>query len=288
MLESLRKKAITLASPILLVAFLSMSAVTASANENTSEKPSTPEPASTERAEKTEKSEASESGQPTISYILFAGAMKVDPAPSNRPRYATPEKYTEVLNRSESGPSQEPPPQLRKKVATAPMTVGEKFNFFVKGAFYPPGPYIQPLFTSSINELFDNDEGKKDTVGNYVADTLSRAARSFAFSVTSKFLEDFTLASAFRQDPRYHRAGSRQSTSARIKYAVSRVFVTRGNNGNDQFNASFLLGGAMTAAISNVWEREENRTTAKSFKRWGFHIGFSALGNIAAEFLGGQ
>lgn len=279
MFESFLRKAITLVSASMLATLLLGMSVTVSAGEIPVEK---------EKPSATEKAEASEADHPSISYILFSGAMKVNPAPANRPRYVTPEKYSEALSRSESVVSSNAPSQLRDRVATAPMTAAEKFKYFGKGAFYPPGPYVQPLFTGSINEAFDNDEGKKDTFKNYLADTLTRAARSFAFGVTSKFLEDFALASAFKQDPRYHRAGSRRSTGARIKYAVSRVFVTRGDNGNDQFNASFLLGGAMTAAISNVWEREENMTWGRSTKRWGIHIGFSALGNIAAEFLGGQ
>lgn len=288
MFHCLSKKAITSTLTMLFIALFLFSAKTISANELPTEKEKVlaAETSSKEKTDNKENSEKSEGGQATISYILFANAMKVEPASEIRPRYATEEKAASPLIII-SGQQQQLPSPMRDTVASAPLTSGEKFKFFVRGSFLSRGPYIQPLFSGSIQELFDNDEGKKDTVGNYVADTLSRAARSYAFGTTARFIQDFALASAFRQDPRYHRV-PRRSTGARIMYAVSRVFVTRGDNGNDQINASFLLGGAMTAAISNVWEREENKTWGRSLRRWGFNIGFSALGNIGAEFLGGQ
>jgi hypothetical protein len=212
--------------------------------------------------------------------------MKVEPASEVRPRYATEEKRLSAIE-TISGQSRQLPAPRRDTVASAPLKAGEKFKIFAKGSFYSRGAIIQPLFSGAIQELLDNDEGKKDTDGNYAADLLTRAARSYAFGTTARFTEDFLLASLFRQDPRYHRVPMR-SAKSRILYAISRVFVTRGDNGNDQFNASFLLGGAMTAAISNVWEREQNKTWGRSARRWGIHIGFSMLGNIGAEFLGGQ
>lgn len=285
MVYSPDRRTIKLTSLVVFVAFFFLSAATVSAVEDPAEaekeKPTAAEPTSKEKAD------GPETSHPNISYILFANAMKVESSPENRPRYVTPEKYAEALGSKEAA-GQNSQIQNRNRVATAPLSVGEKFDIFVKGSFYFPGPLIQPLFSGSLQELFDNDENKKDTFGNYVADTFSRAARSYAFGTTARFFQDFALPSLFKQDPRYHRKGGRHSTGERIKHAVSRVFVTRGDNGNDQFNASFLLGGAITAGISNVWEREENKTVGRSFRRWGFNIGFSALGNIAAEFLGGQ
>lgn len=289
MFYSLSKKAITFALTALFAAFFLFSSRAASAGEIPSEKEkaAATESPLKEKTDNKENVDNTETAQAKISYILFANAIKVEPASEIRPRYATEEKRLSALEVIGAQSGQPLPSPRRDTVASAPLTSGEKFKFFVKGSFLSRGPYIQPLFSGAIQELFDNDEGKKDTVGNYAADTLSRAARSFAFGTTARFLQDFALASAFRQDPRYHRVPMR-STGARIKYAISRVFVTRGDNGNDQFNASFLLGGAMTAAISNVWEREENKTWGRSLRRWGFNIGFSAIGNIGAEFLGGQ
>jgi hypothetical protein len=205
-----------------------------------------------------------------ISYIALSDAMKIERAPEDRP---------EILMSAPAAP----PPQG----STAPMSVGEKFNYFARSAFYPPGPYASALFNGLFREALDKNDGRKDTFTDYLADSMTRAARSFASSATSKFFERFAYASLFRQDPRYHKS-YKDGAGARIGYAVSRIFVTRGDRGGSQFNASYLLGGATSAAISNAWQREENRTVKKSFIRWGNHIAFTALSNILKEFLSGQ
>jgi hypothetical protein len=180
-----------------------------------------------------------------------------------------------------------PFPPGNPAVSTAPLTPGEKFRLWAK-RFISPGSYAAAAASGLWNELLDNDEGKKDTVGNYFADAATRAARSYAFGTTAGFFEKFAYASLFRQDPRYHRSDKR-GAGAKISYAVSRVFITQGDRcGCDQFNISFLAGGLTAAGISNVWEREERQTVGKTFQRWGTHIGIRALSNILREFIGGQ
>jgi hypothetical protein len=139
-----------------------------------------------------------------------------------------------------------------------------------------------------FNELLDNNEGKKDTVGDFFADSMTRAARSFGNSAANSFFEKFAYPVIFNQDPRYHRSDKR-GAGAKIKYAVSRIFVTQGDNcGCDQFNISYLAGGLTGAAVSNYWQRDDRRGVGRVFRRWGTHIGFTAVGYIIREFLGGQ
>jgi hypothetical protein len=173
------------------------------------------------------------------------------------------------------------------RASTAPMSAGEKFNLFVKGSFVLPGAIAQPIASGLFNELLDNNEGKEDTLDDFFADAMTRAARSYAFRVTSNFFEDFAYPVILRQDPRYHRS-NKDSAGGKIAYAISRVFVTQGDRSGDQPNVSFLAGGLTAAAISNVWVRDEHRNVSNTFRRWGIHIGLSALSNILREFLGGQ
>jgi hypothetical protein len=163
------------------------------------------------------------------------------------------------------------------------MTAGEKFNLFLKSSFVPPGPYAQSVFSGMFNEAFDNNEGKEDTIEDYFADSMTRAARSFGNRVANGFFEKFALATIFKQDPRYHRSRKR-GAGAKIGYAVSRLFITQGDRSGDQFNVGGLLG----AGVSNVWQREENQTVQKTFSRWGTHLMLTAFSNIVREFAGGQ
>ncbi|WP_419805082.1 carboxypeptidase-like regulatory domain-containing protein [Terriglobus sp.] len=76
--------------------------------------------------------------------------------------------------------------------------------------------------------------------------------------VTGTFLGGAILPSIFRQDPRYFYRGT-GSTKSRLWYAVSRAFVTRGDNGKTQVNYSGLLGDFGTGAISNLYAAKEDR-----------------------------
>jgi hypothetical protein len=181
-----------------------------------------------------------------------------------------------------------PRPAAAAAASTAPMTNGEKFSYFFRGRFLSIGAYARPIFTGMFNELLDNNEGKKDTVGDFFADSMTRAARSFGNSAANGFFEKFFFPVIFNQDPRYHRSDKR-GAGAKIKYAVSRIFVTQGDNcGCDQFNISYLAGGLTGAAVSNYWQRDDRRGVGRVFRRWGTHIGFTAVGYIIREFLGGQ
>jgi hypothetical protein len=120
-----------------------------------------------------------------------------------------------------------------------------------------------------------------------MADAMTHAARSFAFRSTAGFFEKFAYATIFKQDPRYHRSNN-VGFGAKVGYAISRVFITQGDRGGRQFNASFIVGGLSAAGMSNLWERDEHVNVGDTFVRWGEHVGFTALFNVFREFLGGQ
>jgi len=167
------------------------------------------------------------------------------------------------------------------------MTPGEKFERYARGTFLSPGAYGQSIFAGLFNELRDKDDKPDFDTGDFFGDAMTRAARSYAFRVTSGFLEKFALPSILRQDPRYHRS-DRTGTGAKLAYAISRLFVTQGDRSGDQVNASFLLGAAGASAIANVWEREDRRDFKHSATRFGVHLGLTAFSNILREFVGGQ
>jgi hypothetical protein len=167
----------------------------------------------------------------------------------------------------------------------APLTVKEKFNYFFTRSFLSPMPYATAIASGAFGEWIDDDHHHHAKPGDFAADSATRAARSFAFGTSTNFFEKFAYASLFKQDPRYYKS-EKTGAGARIAYAVSRLFVTRSDQGASQFNISFIAGGLTSAGLSNVWERDERRTAAKTMKRWGLHVGFAAAANILHEFIG--
>ncbi|HXU38451.1 MAG TPA: hypothetical protein VN937_18995 [Blastocatellia bacterium] len=187
-------------------------------------------------------------------------------------------------NASNSPPSGNSQPASPTPSAVAPLTSHQKFTYFARSSFWSPTPYALSVLSGVFGEATDKDHGRHMTAGDFAADSMTHAARSFAFRSTAGFFEKFAFASAFKQDPRYFR--SDKKGFARIGYAVSRIFVTQGDNGNNQFNSSFLAGGLVTAGISNLWSRPEDQTVSSTFSRFGTHVAYRALSNIIKELFG--
>ncbi len=207
------------------------------------------------------------------------------PEPASRPRRVA--KLAASVN-STAKPLPVPSPPQSTVASTAPMTAGEKFGYWFHSRFLSFGAYGSAVASGMFRELQDNDDFKKDTVGNFFADSMTRAARSYAFGTTAGFFEKAVFASLFRQDPRYHRSG-KTGAGAKIGYAVTRVFVTQGDRcGCHQFNASFLLGGAAASGAATLWERRERTGPMHTVARYYNHIAITALFNIVKEFVGGQ
>ena len=168
---------------------------------------------------------------------------------------------------------------------TSPMTPTDKFNYFLRKSFMPPWPYAMSIVGGVVSQALDTKDKKhRENAGEFMVGSLEHAARSFAFRTTANFFEKFAYASLFKQDPRYH-PSENQGFGSRLGYAISRVFVTQGDHGGNQFNASFLLGGLTAAGISNAWEQDKHVNVQDTFKRWGTHIGITALTNVMHELF---
>ena len=287
MLNLLHRSAVRSSMAVLLAACLfSLTApLAAAADSNKDAGMSTAAPERTE-----DSSSNPEVKLPSVLYAAFEGAMIVSAEPSLPA--AAPEPSSKPLILAKLVPSFNETavasPPIPPQASTAPMTPKEKFGYWFHSRFLSWSSYASAAASGILKELQDNDDFKKDTTENFFADAGTRTVRSFAFGTTASFYEKAVLASLFRQDPRYHRS-QKTGAGAKIGYAVSRVFITQGDRcACNQFNASFLLGGAAAAATANLWERRERTGPMHTVSRYYNHIAITALFNIMREFIGGQ
>jgi len=168
-----------------------------------------------------------------------------------------------------------------------PLTSEQKMRRAFKSAFLSPQAYALPLVSAIITEAGEDDLPHKDT-DDRVADGLSRFAIKFGRRATNNLLGGGVYASLFRQDPRYERAEGK-GAGARIAHAVSRVFVTRGDNGKIQPNISRFAGQLSSSALSNLWEQStpghDRIGTDATFRRFGNSFITGAVFNVLNEFL---
>jgi hypothetical protein len=168
-----------------------------------------------------------------------------------------------------------------------PLTSGQKMRRAFKSAFLSPQAYGITLASSIITEIGEDDLPHKDT-DDRVADALSRFAIRFGRRATYNLLGNGVYAVAFRQDTRYERAEGK-GIGGRVAHAVSRVFVTRGDNGKLQPNYSRFAGQLSASALSNLWEQStpghDRIGTDATFKRFGKSFITGSLFNVINEFI---
>ena len=167
-----------------------------------------------------------------------------------------------------------------------PLTSEQKMKRAFKSAFLSPGGYALTAFNATITQLGEEDQPHKDT-GDKFADGMSRFAIQFGRRAARSLLGSGVYPVIFKQDPRYFRS-DKNGIGPRALYAVSRVFVTRGDNGNSQFNVSRVAGNISASALSNLWERStpghDRIGVGPTFRRVGTMFLSDALFNLVREF----
>lgn len=102
---------------------------------------------------------------------------------------------------------------------------------------------------------------------------------------TRSFLGTFLLPTLLHQDPRYFRMGAGRPFSRRLVYALSRVVVTRKDDGRNTFNSSLVLSAVLAASLSNAYYPQQERGFSHTMNRVEGSLLGSAQGYLLREFL---
>ena len=160
-----------------------------------------------------------------------------------------------------------------------PLTAGEKFKATARGSFDP----VQLLWygaQAGISQVRDSDSPYGQGVEGYA----KRFGVHFADGTIENFFTRAIYPSLFHQDPRYYQLG-KGGFFHRAGYAVSRVFVTRSDSGNRQFNFSEVLGSGSAAAISAfTYHPDESHTFGSVADIWGTQVAWDTLSYAIKEF----
>jgi hypothetical protein len=111
-----------------------------------------------------------------------------------------------------------------------------------------------------------------------------RYGAAYADGSIESFMTSAVLASALRQDPRFYLEPN-GSFGYRTTYAVSRIFITRGDSGRREFNFSEIFGSLIAAAISTyAYHPRPERTISNTASVWGSQVGYDTLSIEVKEF----
>jgi hypothetical protein len=143
-----------------------------------------------------------------------------------------------------------------------PQTVKQKFTLAAKNSFDYSSFIIVGLqagISMSGNSYPEFHEG------------AAGYARYYWHTLADTADENFFVAGigpvVFRQDNRFYTMGH-GSFGKRSWYAVTRVLVTRKDNGNETFNFSEVIGSGAAAGVGSLYYPSQYRTWTKVGQRW--------------------
>jgi hypothetical protein len=143
-----------------------------------------------------------------------------------------------------------------------PMSPKEKFIVAGKDTFDYSALFIagiQAGFAMNSKSYPEFGQGLKG-YGQYYWHTLADTA-------SENFFVGGVGPIVFKQDNRFYTLGH-GSFGKRSWYAMTRVLVTRRDNGNETFNFSEVIGSGASAGLSTLWYPKQYQTWTKVGQKW--------------------
>ncbi len=159
-----------------------------------------------------------------------------------------------------------------------PYTAKEKFGLFVRDIYDPFN-----FMAEGFNALWAQAQGDPRAFGGGAAGYGKRLGAMVGTDIVGEFTGTFLFPSILHTDPRYFRM-ARGSLRRRFFYAVTRQLITKSDSGDDTWNASRLLSGLATTAVSNSYYPHRDRSFPGIVEHTLTNMGFDALNDAFREF----
>jgi hypothetical protein len=159
-----------------------------------------------------------------------------------------------------------------------PLKPREKFQSFVHHA---DSPYT--FAGAAYGATWAQILGDPSEFGGGMQGWGKRMGAAVAGTETRSFFGTFLFPTLLRQDPRYF-AMYDGPVVKRGLHALSRVVITRDDNGSNVFNSSGMLSIAFTESLSMAWTPEGRRSTSQTFTRMLGAMQGEATGYLLREF----
>ena len=160
-----------------------------------------------------------------------------------------------------------------------PITAGQKFKLVTRSSF-DPAEFVWYGLLAGISQAQNSEK----EYGQGAAGYGKRYGQQFGDGVIESYMVEAIFPVVFRQDPRYFRTGQ-GGVWRREGKVLKRLVVTKGDNGNAQFNISEIGGAGAAAAISTYSYHPSNEHDFGDVaSTWGTQIAFDGLEMTFKEF----
>lgn len=159
-----------------------------------------------------------------------------------------------------------------------PLTSRQKFQLFLRTT-YSPYTFESAAFNASLAQA----EGQWSGYGGGIQGWGKRFGATLADTEGRKFIQTYLLSSLLHQDPRYF-PSHKEGVVPRGWYAVTRVMVTRSDNGSTGFNSSEILGVLLVSSLQNAYYPRRDRGFLDTVGRFTGALTSDATSDILREF----
>lgn len=163
-------------------------------------------------------------------------------------------------------------------VNNKPLTPRQKF-FLAANNSVSGISFIGTAAGAGISHARDTKTGYGQGAEGY----FKRWGAGMAFVATSNMIGTFAIASALHQDPRYFVENSGKFRES-VRYAVTRVFICRRDDGSTGTNWAGILGPLGAAGVANAYLPPDSQGIGHTFGNWGWALALSAGANVMREY----
>ena len=107
--------------------------------------------------------------------------------------------------------------------------------------------------------------------------------RAFADQASGSFFTEALIPAVTHEDPRYYTLGH-GGFFRRVKYALSRIVVTKTDSGGRSFNYAEIVGNGMEAGLSNLYYPPQERSLHNTGMNYLAQLEAASINNIIREF----
>jgi hypothetical protein len=158
-----------------------------------------------------------------------------------------------------------------------PISSEYKLHIALKDSFDYPLMGVSAAYAGLYQLEDSHPQFGQGTVGYF-----RRLGTSYADQVIGNMMTEGFLPILFREDPRYFRK-AQGSKKSRAAYALSRIFVTRTDEGTPTFNFAEILGNGIASGVGLSYYSDD-RDFTDYLQNWGTQLATDAFSQVLKEF----
>jgi hypothetical protein len=162
--------------------------------------------------------------------------------------------------------------------SAGPLSTKQKFELFADQSV-APSRFLSSAAGAGIGQARNSLPGYGQEIGGYG----KRFGSSMATGASNNFFGTFVIASVLHRDPRYF-VTLHGGAGHRIGYALSRIVISRTDEGRDGANWPGILGPLVAETLANSYLPVKEQTGARTMKRYGIRIGLNTASNALREY----